>query len=169
MLCEGPPWLAGRVDGFCFLGTTVGEVKVCLFQVSSGPQGCGRERTMSSQARSCLYGFHSTISTFGFPCKLSTICFNALVIGGCGFTTPSSQRTPTFSFFPLKKSSSFHGKGSKDGSLYQGFASIIVLMNNLQLSRLVDRGPIVGTICSSPNCVAVNPFIGRRPDVGFMP
>jgi hypothetical protein len=106
---------------------------------------------------------------FGFPFSLSTTCFSARVMGGCGFTTPSSQRTPTFSFLPLKNSSSFHGNGSKVGSLYQGFASMIVLMNNLQPSRLVDRGPMVGTICSSPSCVAVNPLMGRRPEVGFMP
>jgi hypothetical protein len=125
---------------------------------------------MISQARSCLNGFHSTTSTLLLDFSLSTICFSALVTGGCGFTTPSSQSTATFNFFPAgKKSSFFHGKGSREGSFSHGLASIIVFVNILQPSRLVESGPIVGTICSAPPIVASNPFMGRRPDVGFRP
>jgi hypothetical protein len=125
---------------------------------------------MISQARSCFNGFHSTTSTLLLDFSLSTTCFNARVTGGCGFTTPSSQRTATFNFFPAgKKFSFFQGNGRRDGSFSHGFASMMVFVNILQPSRLVESGPIVGTICSAPPIVASNPFMGRRPLVGFKP
>jgi hypothetical protein len=42
-------------------------------------------------------------------------------------------------------------------------------VNILQPSKLVESGPIVGTICSAPPIVASSPFMGRRPVVGFKP
>lgn len=50
-----------------------------------------------------------------------------------------------------------------------GLAERTVFMNSLIPSRLVDKGPMTATICSSDSIVADHPSVGIRYEVGRRP